>query len=293
MGIVTDIQRFSLKDGPGIRTTVFLKGCNASCKWCHNPETLTSSSELLIYPIRCAKCGACVDFDPQKAAGGLPPPREVLDLQSASRCFSGALSVVGKEMSAAQVLDEILQDADYYRDSGGGVTISGGEALMQGGFCGEIFSACKERGIATAVETNLAYEFEKLESLLPFLDLVMADIKLMDPQRHREYVGIDNVQVLENAEKLGALGFPRILITPVIPGVNDKVEEISRIADFAAKKPAGLLYYELLNFNPLGDSKYTALNAENPFRDARPLNDEDMSALAAAAGKAGIEVKTA
>jgi pyruvate formate lyase activating enzyme len=292
MGIVTDIQRFSLKDGPGIRTTVFLKGCNASCKWCHNPETLSSSSELLIYSIRCAKCGACVGFDLQKAAKGLPPPREVLNLQSASRCFSGALSVAGKEMSAAQVLDEVLQDSDYYRDSGGGVTISGGEALMQDGFCGEIFSACKEKGIATAVETNLAYGFERLERLLPFLDLVMADIKLLDPQKHREYVGIDNAQVLENAEKLGDLGFPRILRTPVIPGVNDKVEEISRIAAFVAKKPAGLLYYELLNFNPLGDSKYNALNAENPFRDARPLNDEAMNVLAAAAEKAGIAVKT-
>ncbi|MDR0402723.1 MAG: glycyl-radical enzyme activating protein [Treponema sp.] len=292
MGLVTDIQRFSLKDGPGIRTTIFLKGCNASCKWCHNPETLTLSMELLIYPIRCARCGACVDFDPQKALGGLPPPREVLNLQSASRCFSGALSAAGKEMSAAQVLDEVLQDTDYYRDSGGGITISGGEALVQDEFCGEILSACKERGIATAVETNLAYEFERLERLLPFLDMVMADIKLMDPQKHREYVGIDNAQVLENAGKLGALGFPRILRTPVIPGINDRVEEISRIAAFAAKKPAGLLYYELLNFNPLGDPKYNALNVENPFKDTRPLDDEAMGALAAAAGKAGIAVKT-
>ena len=291
MGIVTEIQRFSLKDGPGIRTTVFLKGCNASCKWCHNPETLSPNPELMVYPVRCVQCGACRDFDPTTAKQ-LPPPREELSPQNVARCFSGALAVAGREMSASQVLDEVFQDSDYYSDSGGGLTISGGEAMLQDEFCRELLSGCKEKGISTAIETNLAYDFGKLDELLPFLDLVMADIKLMDPQTHMEYVGIDNRQILENAEKLGVLEFPRIFRTPVIPGVNDSPEEISRIAAFVARHTAGLLYYELLNFNPLGDSKYNALNMNNPFRDYRPLDDADMESLAHAAAQAGIPIKS-
>ena len=292
MGLVTEIQRFSLKDGPGIRTTVFLKGCNAACKWCHNPETFSFQSELLIYPQRCVKCGACVNFDREKAAQRLPPPRENLTLASAGVCFSGALQIAGKEMSAAQVLEEVLQDADYYRDSGGGLTLSGGEALLQNEFCKDVLAGCKKSGIATAVETNLAYEFHKLEELLPLLDLVMADIKMMDPVKHREYTGVDNRQILDNAERLGALSFPRIIRTPVIPGINDNREEISRIAAFIARHTQGLQYYELLNFNPLGDSKYHALGVDNVFKNSRPLDSDKMKDLVQAAALAGIPARS-
>jgi pyruvate formate lyase activating enzyme len=190
-------------------------------------------------------------------------------------------------------MDEILQDQDYYRNSGGGITLSGGEALLQDTFCEEILTACKEHGIDTAVETNLAYDFSRLRDLLPLLDLVMGDIKILDPQKHQEYTGIDNKIILENVQKLGETGKAHIIRTPVIPGVNDIPEEIAAITGFLAARPAarGLLYYELLNFNPLGASKYDALNVKNHFRETRPLKAVEMEALMAAAVKPGILVR--
>jgi pyruvate formate lyase activating enzyme len=289
--MVTDIQRFSLKDGPGIRTTVFLKGCNAACRWCHNPETLSMEQELLVYPERCAHCGACVGFDPALAARGLPPPREQLSLASAELCFSGALSVAGREMTAGEVMDQVEQDIEYYQNSGGGITLSGGEVCMQQEFAAEILRLCRQKGIAAAIETNLAYDFSRLEALLPFLDLVMADIKIFDPQRHRELTGIGNEQILENAAALARTGIPYILRTPVIPGINDTPEDIGAIAAFIAEnKTAALRYYELLNFNPLGASKYEGLGVSNQCRDGRPLSDAAIGVLAETAASAGIPV---
>jgi pyruvate formate lyase activating enzyme len=291
MGMVTDIQRFSLKDGPGIRTTVFLKGCNAACRWCHNPETLLPEPELLVYPERCVGCGACVGFDAEKMKQGLPPPRAALTLASADGCFTGALSIAGKEMSLADVMGEIEQDADYYRSSGGGVTISGGEVCMQMDFAAAILEACKALGFHTAIETNLAYDYALLERLLPVLSLVMADIKIADNEKHREYTGIENTEVLKNAAALDGAGPPYILRTPVIPGVNDTVEDIKAIAGFAARNCGNLLYYELLNFNPLGDSKYGGLGLKNPYSSLRPLDDEHMDRLVKAAESTGIPVR--
>jgi pyruvate formate lyase activating enzyme len=291
MGMVTDIQRFSLKDGPGIRTTVFFKGCNASCRWCHNPETLSAQRELLIYPDRCVGCGACVGFDRERAARGLPPPREELTWESAEGCFSGALSTAGSEMDVSQVIGQIEQDKDYYISSGGGVTLSGGEVMMQPEFAGEILRSCKRRGIAAAIETNLAYDYSLLEGLLPDLDLVMADIKTMDGPRHVFFTGIDNRCILENVRRLSRAGIPYILRTPVIPGVNDRAEDIEAIAAFIAGDKEFLLYYELLNFNPLGASKYEGLGTPHQYRETRPLKDEELGGLVRIARAAGIPVR--
>lgn len=291
MGIVTDIQRFSLNDGPGIRTTVFLKGCNARCAWCHNPETLCMEPELMVYADKCIKCGACVGFDPERAAEGLPPVREALTIGSARACFSGALSVAGREMGVEEVLREVVQDVAYYQASGGGVTLSGGECMMQPAFTQQVLHACRERGIQTAIETNLMYDFTLLERLLPELDLLMADIKLMDAKAHEALVGMGNGQVLQNVAMLARTGIPYILRTPVIPGVNDNPEEIGAIARFAAKHAEHLLYYELLNFNPLGASKYDSLGRENRYRDLRPHDAQTMQALQKAAEDAGIPVR--
>lgn len=291
MGIVTDIQRFTLNDGPGIRTTVFLKGCNMACGWCHNPETLSMEPQLMIYPQKCTGCAACVDFDPEKAARGLPPAREALSPADAGKCFAGALAAAGREMTAAEVLAEAAQDADYYRESGGGVTLSGGEVMAQAAFAKEILALCREKGISTAIETNLAYDFSALEELLPLLDLVMADVKLMDGPRHAEATGVGNERVLENVKRLAASGVPYILRTPLVPGVNATQAEIGAIAAFAAGNGGKLLYYELLNFNPLGASKYEALGAENRYGEARPSDAAALAALVAAAEAAGIEVR--
>lgn len=291
MGIVTDIQRFSLNDGPGIRTTVFLKGCNARCQWCHNPETFSLQPELMIYPDRCFGCGACVDFDSARMVKGLPPPREELTLASAARCFSGALTVSGREMTVEDVMREILQDKEYYVSSGGGVTISGGECLMQPAFAKEILLACRANDIHTALETNLMYPWSALEELLPLLDLIMADIKLPDSDSYQRYTGIDNAQVLENVARLAEANIPSIIRTPVIPGVNDDDSMIRTIAQQAATAGASLQYYELLNFNPLGASKYQGLNMTDIFTGKKPLPQQRMQELADAASLAGIPVR--
>jgi pyruvate formate lyase activating enzyme len=291
MGMITDIQRFSLKDGPGIRSTVFFKGCNVRCRWCHNPETLSMERELFIYPDRCAGCGACAGFEPLKAGRGLPPARENLTPESAEDCFSGALQTAGEEMDVSQVMGQLEQDRDYYRNSGGGITLSGGEVMMQAPFAAEILRSCREQGIATAIETNLAYDYSLLEGLLPDLDLVMADIKLMDRDRHRFFTGIGNEEILENVKKLARSGLPYILRTPVIPGVNDRPEEIGRIAAFIARDKEFLLYYELLNYNPLGTSKYEGLGIPCAYRETRPLAGEKIEELVRRAREAGIPVR--
>ncbi len=291
MGMVTDIQRFSLNDGPGIRTTVFFKGCNARCSWCHNPETLRLEPELLISKELCIGCGACVGFDRDKMALGLPPTRDRLSHACADGCFSGALTLCGRAASVEDVMREVRADRDYYQTSSGGVTLSGGEAMMQPAFAMALLQACMDEQIQTAIETNLAYDWPALEVALPLLNLVMADIKLIDPAKHRQYVGIGNEQILQNAKRLAASGSAYIIRTPIIPGVNDTMAEISAIAAHVAAMGGCLMYYELLNYNPLGGSKYERLSLEDAHKGAVPLRQEAMEQLADAARAQGIPVR--
>ena len=286
MGRITDIQRFSLNDGPGIRTTVFFKGCNARCIWCHNPETLSYGPTVLRYPDKCMKCGMCVG---NAGADVLPPERPGPEM--ASRCVTGALVTAGREMTAEEILREVIQDIDYYRESGGGVTLSGGEVMMQPKFACELLALCRENGISTAIETNLMYDYSLLEKAMPHLDLIMADIKLLDAEKHLRSVGLPNHVVLENVKRLAARGKDMILRTPVIPGINDNEAEIGAIAAFIAENAPNVLYYELLNFNPLGGGKYTAAGIENRFAGVKPLEQEKIGALAECARSAGIPVR--
>ena len=196
-GIITEIERFALKDGPGIRTTVFFKGCNMACKWCHNPETLSVRPQLMIYPDKCIGCGACVEACRAGARtlgknGALQYDRTACKHcgACAANCFSGALVMSGKEMTVEEVMEEILQDRAYYRNSGGGVTLSGGEVSTQPEFALELLQALKKEGISTAIETNLHAPWSVYERMLPFLDLVMFDIKIFDEEAHRRWTGV-------------------------------------------------------------------------------------------------------
>ena len=286
MGVLTAIQRFSLHDGPGIRSTVFFKGYNMRCAWCHNPETLRVEPEVLYYRSKCVGCGACAQVCPShRVEGG----KMVYDRAAcadhgacAQVCFSGALEMCGKEYTVQDVLHEVMQDVDYYAQSGGGVTLSGGEVLLQPQFAAELLSALHKEGVHTAIESNLNVDFSTLEALLPDLDLVMCDLKLWDEDAHRRWTGAGNARIRENIARLSRSGKPFIVRTPVIPGVNDSEAEIAAIAGFVGQLP-GLAYYELLNFNPLGGSKYQALDVDNAFAGARPLSEERMQALQAAA----------
>ena len=294
-GWITEIQRFSLNDGPGIRTTVFFKGCSLNCAWCHNPETIRPRSELMTYPARCIGCGHCVEVCPsgahfkQEGAVGFDRTKCVNCGKCAEVCFPGAMVMSAKKTTAAKVMAEIVQDRAYYKDSGGGVTLSGGEVFCQPAFAEALISACRAEKIHVAAETNLQWDFEAIRPLLEQLDLVMFDLKLADPEAHRLWTGVDNTRILANLRKLDLLGVPLIGRTPLIPGATDAKENISAVAaELSSLK--NLIRYELLNFNPLGGSKYQALEMEDRFASALPLDKEHLSELVRAAKSAGIKV---
>ena len=296
-GVITDIQRFSLNDGPGIRTTVFFKGCNLRCVWCHNPESLAPGGELMVFPDKCIGCGhcaaVCVAGARRIAASGLEfePGKCVRCGRCAEVCFPGALKNPARQVSVGQVMREIIQDAAYYRDSGGGVTLSGGEVFCQAGFALELVEACAAAAVPVAVETNLDWEFERMEPVLRRLDLAMFDLKLLDPAAHRQFTGAGNARILDNARRLDSLGIPLIARTPLIPGMTATRENVSGIAEFL-REFRNLRYYELLNFNPLGASKYRALGRPNPLEGGRPLEPAQLTELRTAAALAlGREVR--
>jgi pyruvate formate lyase activating enzyme len=293
-------MRFSLKDGPGIRTTVFLKGCNMACKWCHNPETLSIKPQLMRYPEKCIGCQSCARackrgasaLDGYGRSATLAYCREKCSDCGACAdvCYSGALAMSGRDMSVAEVMSEVEQDANYYRNSGGGVTVSGGEAMAQPEFTLGILAACKSAGISTAIETNMHADWPMYEKLIPALDLVMLDIKLSGSGEHKKWTGVGNEKLLENAKRIAGR-LPTIVRTPVIPGVNEAEKEIENIAAIVKGLGDNVRYYELLLYNPLGEGKYRALGMQNAFEGQKPQAGEMQARLGAAARKCGKEVR--
>ena len=298
-GMITDIERFALNDGPGIRTTVFFKGCNMVCPWCHNPETIRASRDLLYYKSKCIRCYKCVYACPSKAHKRIDgehrffPNLCVRCGKCAEICYAGAMVMSGRKTACEEVMAEIVQDKPYYTNSGGGVTLSGGEVLCQKDFAKEIAGACHAEGIAVGIETNLNFPWEEIKDTVCGMDLVMCDLKLIDDEAHKGQTGVSNRYIMDNIRHIGAGSIPFIVRTPLIPGVTDTEDNIRRIAAFVKECNTGgaLLYYELLNFNPLGATKYESLKMENAFADARPLSEERMRALAEAAREAGIPVR--
>ena len=266
-GIITDIQRFSLHDGAGIRSTVFLKGCNMRCEWCHNPETLSPQPQEAYYPSKCIHCGHCK-----------------------TGCPAQARVMIGREVTAGDVLAEVLPDRDYYLSSGGGITVSGGEPFVQGEFLYELLRSFKDHGLETAVETNLSLPWPAIEKCLPLLDHVYFDIKLMDEEEHRRRTGISNRTVLENARKLAAGDVPFTVRTPLIPGITDSDGNIRAIAAFLAGLRSGA-EYELLNYNVLAMSKYEPIGLSYSLPDTKPLSRERLTALSAIAAREGVNCR--
>jgi pyruvate formate lyase activating enzyme len=305
-GIVFNIQRFSIHDGPGIRTTVFLKGCALRCFWCHNPEGLRIKPEIQFFPDRCIACGECVtacEHNAQELDGTVRSyhrERCVVCGQCIETCFAEGLQMTGKAMSVDEVFNEIQQDQAFYQASGGGVTLSGGEPLLQLAFSQALLARCRVEGIPTAIETTAHCKWEDLETILPVTDLVMMDIKHMDPEKHRAATGVSNERILENAARLAQNGYPLIFRTPVVPGVNDSVAEIAAIARFIQQitlagqqnghYPVVKPSYELLTFHQLAASKYHSLGLDYRSAGMVPPTRENMHQLEEAAEQEGVAV---
>lgn len=295
-GLVTDIQRFSVHDGPGIRTTVFLKGCNMRCAWCHNPEAIKMRPELELFLDKCIGCSECFKVCPE-GAHDVEDGKRIFHRElcvgcgkCAKTCYAEALVLIGREMEDNEVFDEVRQDEEYYRNSGGGVTISGGEPLFQRKFTYSILKLCKDNGINTAIESNMSFPFNDAAELFPALDLIIMDIKAMDDDIHRKWTGISNEQILKNAQLLFQTDIPLIIRTPVIPGINDNAESIGMIADFISGSE-NLLYYELLPYHPLGTDKYFRLGIEYKLKGIKPPDKTKMEMLAGEAQKHGVKVR--
>jgi len=295
-GVITNIQRFSIHDGPGIRTTVFLKGCNLRCFWCHNPETLEPKPQLQIFPNRCIGCGKCFERCPNHAHVQVNGQRQFLrELcvacgACAETCYAEALVLVGQVKTVDEVVEEVLRDKPFYETSNGGVTLSGGEPLVQLEFSYAILERCRQEGLHTAIETAANFPWERLAAILPVTDLVMMDIKLMDSQKHRECTGVPNERILANALRLGEQSQPLIVRTPIVPGVNDTPEEVAAIAAFIARLP-NLMYYELLPFHPMGTSKYESLGMDYRARGLKAPPKDKMDALVEVARRYGITAR--
>lgn len=295
-GTITDIQHFSIHDGPGIRTTVFLKGCNQRCFWCHNPETLAAGPQLQLFLDRCIGCGACFERCPQGAHVMVNGTRTFNRAICAAcgtcvdTCYAQALILVGEVKTVDEVVDVVLRDRPFYETSGGGVTLSGGEPLLQPDFAYGMLASCYAEGVHTAIETAANVPWERIARILPVTDLVMMDVKVMDDARHREFVGVPNGRILANARRLGQQDKPLIVRTPVVPGVNDDAASVAAIAEFVAALP-NLLYYELLRFHGMAKNKYDSLEMDYGAAGLAAPSEAKMDALVAVAQGYGLEVR--
>ncbi len=309
-GLVLNIQHFCTNDGPGIRTTVFLKACSLRCKWCSNPESIHPRPELAYNSSKCIgkkECGRCLLPPwPEGAAYVVDGPDDrvhinwdltgEVDEACASLCPTGALHMFGQEMTVDQVLDEVEQDGTFYRESGGGITLSGGECLLHPDFSAALLSGAHEHGINTAIETagNVPWAF--MEEVLPHVDTMLHDHKLTDPERHKKWCGADNTRILANFKRAYE-AFPNIKFvarTPLIPGVNDDEDHIRAVLAFI-RPYKNVIDYQLLPYHRFGESKYGFLGRVYELEDFKPPALETLHRLQAiidgAFGRAGKPAK--
>ncbi len=283
--MILHLQRLSTEDGPGLRTTVFFKGCPLSCAWCHNPESIAPGYQIQWLKTRCIGCGSCMAACPrgclERSEGGMRINRQDCDLclECVAACPANAMEKLGREVGLKELLADLLKDRAYYENSGGGVTASGGEPTLQAEFVHALFSELKRSGVHTALDTCGLAHYETLESLLPVTDLVLYDLKDLDPQRHRQFTGSSSRLILENLSRLA--GSVRAsnrhvkiwLRTPLIPAMTASVENIAAISKFIRVELAGVVErWELCAFNNLCRDKYERLGLDWPLQQASLLD---------------------
>jgi pyruvate formate lyase activating enzyme len=296
-GMVFHIQRFSIQDGPGIRTSVFLKGCPLRCDWCHNPESQWPGPELVVRRERCIRCGSCVACCPEgepRVPGGAPCP---VCGACAEACPTESRAVAGRTMTVTEVLSEVSRDRLVYEESGGGVTISGGEPLAQPVFLRELLAGCRRLGIPAAIDTCGYAPREDLLEAAALADLVLYDLKGLDEARHLDRTGVSLRPILENLKALAAI-HPRVhLRIPLIPGYNDDPSELEGMAQYAeelrgpsAGASRGIRAVSLLPYHRLGEDKRTRLGRVERTRDTMPPTPAQVAAAASIFRSHGFEV---
>lgn len=285
--LITDIQRFSVNDGPGFRTNVYLKGCMMRCQWCHNPETISSHPELYWKRRLCVQCGACLEACPRDAIRPPIPPEETqfeestyhkiirdrcdLCMKCVDACLYDALEIVGKPMTVEEILHEVEQDRPFYDNSGGGMTLTGGEPTAHAEFAGRLLAQAKSRGLHVCLDTNGCCDWDVLKGLAECTDIVLFDLKHIDPVQHKERTGVTNELIIENLGLLSETGKKVWVRIPVLPGYNDSIEFHTGAADLLATMGKGIVRIDLLPFHNWCQDKYGWLGLAWPFREIESM----------------------
>ncbi len=297
-GNIVSVQRFCLHDGPGIRSTVFFQGCPLDCPWCHNPESRRTGSRVWVRESRCIECGACAEVCPVDVAAdlraGSPRMAEAVERcvhcgACLEACPTGARQDLRREVGVAELVDEVGRDVEFFVQSGGGVTFSGGEPLLQAVFLNACLDECRTRGLHTAVDTCLHAPETIVRDMARRCDLVLADLKLADPERHRRAVGVSSELILANLRVLSGLGTSVWLRLPLVPGVNDDEENLRATAEIAASLD-GVRRLHVLPYHELGSGKRRRLGRKDPCADTKPADEKRLAEVAELLRTDGLEV---
>ena len=294
-GIIFNIQRYSIHDGPGIRTTVFLKGCPLNCWWCQNPESQLSGQEMIFWGDRCISCGACSTICPSGAIqikNGIPITEKekcVLCGKCIEKCPALAREMIGKKLTAEEIIKEVEKDLVFYEESGGGVTFSGGEPLGQSEFLESLLICCQKKKIHTAVDTSGYISWEILSKISSKVDLFLYDLKIMDSERHKKYTGVSNELILENLKKLSSIHNNIFVRFPVIPGINDDYQNIKETGAFLSSLK--IVQVNLLPYHHIGVDKYRRLGRTYKLVTTQPPSEEKLSEVSAILRKFNLNVK--